>query len=166
VRKTADHFNTAEQVEEEARRTPDYCQHVETPRPYKQLFNCTPIDDFIAKRRAKVVALTETVNAEGGGTNTRSLRSDAATLYTEVHSHPDTSAAYLADPAAYHDEVTLWAVKVMADFKARMPEGVVHTAVLDTDESHLHIHILAYNDADPKMDANKLHVGKKVAAED
>ncbi|MFC0280510.1 Mob protein [Falsigemmobacter intermedius] len=165
VRKTADHFNTAEQIEEEARRTPDYCQHVENPRPYLQLVNCTPIDEFIAQRRMKVAALTETVNTKGGGTYTRALRSDAATLYTEVHSHPVTSAAFLADPAAYRDEVKLWAAKVMKDFRARMPEGVVHTAVLHTDESHLHIHILAYNDADPKMDANKLHVGKKAAAE-
>lgn len=165
VRKTADHFNTAEQVEEEARRTPDYCQHVESPRPYQQLVNCTPIDTFIEQRRAKVAALTETVKAKGGGTYTRALRSDAATLYTEVHTHPVTSAAFLADPAAYRDEVKLWAAKVMKDFRARMPEGVVHTAVLHTDESHLHIHILVYNDADPKLDANKLHVGRKAAAE-
>ncbi|MDQ2065221.1 Mob protein [Xinfangfangia sp. CPCC 101601] len=165
VRGAADHFNTAEQVEEEARRTPAYSEHVASPRPYLQLPFCTPINEFIEKRRAKVATLVESVKAKGGGTYTRGLRSDAATLYTEVHSHPIASAVYLADTAAYGDEVSIWTMRVMQDFSARMPEGVVHTAVMHSDEGHLHIHILAYNDADPKMDANKLHVGKRAAAE-
>jgi len=45
-----------------------------------------------------------------------------------------------------------------------MPKGVDFTAVLHLDESHVHIHILAMNTPDPKLDANKLHAGKVAAA--
>lgn len=33
------------------------------------------------------------------------------------------------------------------------------------DEGYVHFHILAINTNDPKLDANKLHVGKAFAAE-
>ncbi|WP_156477455.1 hypothetical protein [Falsihalocynthiibacter arcticus] len=35
---------------------------------------------------------------------------------------------------------------------------------LHLDEGHVHVHILAMNTADRKLDANKLHAGKVAAA--
>ncbi|OJH44219.1 hypothetical protein IE00_12150 [Paracoccus sp. SM22M-07] len=44
-----------------------------------------------------------------------------------------------------------------------MPAGIEYVVVLHTDEEHVHLHILALNVKDPKIDANKLHVGKLAA---
>lgn len=54
---------------------------------------------------------------------------------------------------------------VVADFSKRMPEGIKASAVVHLDESHVHMHILVINLDDPKLDANKLHIGKRKATE-
>lgn len=165
VRGTTDHYNTAEQVEEEARRTPAYSEHVATPMPYIHVGGTLKIDDFIAHRRKRVAEIREEVTAKNGTSYTRSLRKDAATLYTEIHSHPIKSADFIAAPDDHLAEVERWKQHLLRDFWKRMPKGVQFTAVLHADEAHLHIHILAFNAGDPKLDANKLHAGKRRAAE-
>lgn len=165
VRGTTDHYNTVEQVEEEARRTPAYSEHVPTPMPYVQVGGTLKIDDFIAQRRKRVAEIRETVSPQNGTSYTRSLRKDAATLYTEIHSHPIKSADYIAAPDAHFAEVERWKRHLLQDFRNRMPKQVQFTAVFHGDEEHLHIHILAFNAGDPKLDANKLHAGKRAGAE-
>lgn len=64
------------------------------------------------------------------------------------------------DPDAIDVVYSDWGVRVLADFEARMPKGIDYTSVLQLDEGHVHIHILAMNTPDPKLDANKLHAGK------
>jgi hypothetical protein len=68
-----------------------------------------------------------------------------------------------ADPDNKY-QIADWAARIVRDFTARMPDGIDWTVVLHLDESHVHIHILAINTPDPKLDANKLHVGKCAAA--
>lgn len=164
VKGSKDHFNSAAQVEGEAARDPLYSEHVDIPLPPMQLAGTLTIADFRAKRAELLANITETVTSKNGTTYTRGLRKDAATLYTEIHSHPLTSEEFMANPDAHAATVRDWGVRVMADFKARMPEGIDYTCVLHLDEGHVHIHILAMNTADPKLDANKLHAGKVAAA--
>lgn len=165
VKGSKDHYNSAGQVLEEARRTARHSTHVATPLPPAQLPGTMPIDALIARRRELLAGVVETVTAKGGATYTRRLREDAATLYTEIHSHPIRSADYVADPGAHEAEVGRWLRHLTRDFRQRMPEGIAFTAVMHLDESHLHVHILAVHAADPKLDANKLHAGKRAGAE-
>lgn len=158
-------FNSAAQVEAEAERDPYYSEHVDMPRPPQQLSGTLTIAKFRAKRAKMLAEIRETVTSKTGTTYTRALRKDAATLYTEIHSHPLTSAECLNDTTGEHSKViNAWWRKVRADFKARMPEGIDYTSVLHLDEGHVHIHILAMNTPDPKLDANKLHAAKAAAA--
>lgn len=60
-------------------------------------------------------------------------------------------------------EVKDWAKRVLADFLRRMPKGVKFAAVMHLDEGHVHLHILGVNLDDPKLSANRLHVGKQAA---
>lgn len=164
VKGSRDHFNSAAQVEGEAARDPLYSEHVDSPLPATQLAGTLTIADFRAKRARLLADIIETVTLKNGTTYTRGLRKDAATLYTEIHSHPLTSEEFLADPDAHAATVNAWATRALDDFKARMPKDIDYTSVLHLDEGHVHIHILAMNTADPKLDANKLHAGKAAAA--
>ncbi|RPE72161.1 hypothetical protein EDD53_1306 [Pacificibacter maritimus] len=157
-------FNSAAQVEAEAERDPYYSEHVDMPRPPQQLSGTLTIADFRAKRAKMLAEIRETVTSKTGTTYTRALRKDAATLYTEIHSHPLTSAEYLANMDEHFPTIVNWVRRALADFKARMPEGIDYTSVLHLDEGHVHIHILAMNTPDPKLDANKLHAAKAAAA--
>ncbi|ARO15503.1 hypothetical protein BVG79_02163 [Ketogulonicigenium robustum] len=165
VRGTADHYNSAEQVEGEAAREARYSQHVAEPQPPLSMNfdGLVPLQQLIARRRQLVSSITETLTSATGKIYTRKLRNDAATLYTEIHSHPMTSAEYLADRKANHPEVLRWARLAVKDFQRRMPEGVEAAAVMHLDEGHVHMHILAINAGDPRLDANKLHAGKVAA---
>ncbi|WP_376870736.1 Mob protein [Albirhodobacter sp. R86504] len=164
VKGSKDQFNSAAQVEGEAARDPLYSEHVDSPLPPKQLAGTLSIADFRAKRAQLLANITETVTAKNGTTYTRALRKDAATLYTEIHSHPLASEEVMADPDAHAHSIVDWGTRVLDDFKARMPKGIDYTSVLHLDEGHVHIHILAMNTADTKLDANKLHAGKMAAA--
>lgn len=164
MRGTTDHYNTAQQVEEEVRRTAAYSEHVDEPLPPRQLFGTLAVDDLIAMRRKRVAEIRDEVTAKNGTTYTRGLRKDADTLYTEIHSHPVLSRDYIDNPDGYQKEVSRWLKHLARDFVSRMPEGVEFTALMHLDEAHLHVHILAINAADPKLDANKLHAGKRAAA--
>ncbi|MGP9805912.1 Mob protein [Paracoccus sp. NSM] len=160
------HFNSAAQVMGEARRDPIHSQHVpdpQCPEPVA-LEGVMELDAFIALRAEKLAAITETVSAKNGTTYTRRLRKDAATLYTEIHSHPMTVAEFEADRDSTRPAIRAWQARVIDDFRARMPPGVDFTAIMHLDEKHVHMHVLAINSGDPKLDANKLHAGKAAAA--
>ena len=164
VKGSKDHFNSAAQVEGEAARDPIYSEQVDRPLPLQQVGGTLTIAEFRAKRARLLTDITETVTQKNGATYERGLRKDAATLYTEIHSHPLTSEEYLADRATHGPTIKAWAKRVIADFRKRMPKGVDFTALLHFDEGHIHVHILAMNTNDAKLDANKLHAGKVAAA--
>lgn len=164
VKGSKDHSNSAAQVEGEAARDPIYSEHVDRPLPPLQLESSLMIAEFRAKRARLLAGISETVTQKNGATYERCLRKYAATLYTEIHSHPMTSDEFKAGGDAHMNKVATWSEHVLADFKRRMPKGIGYTAVLHVDEGFVHIHILAMNTNDAKLDANKLHAAKAAAA--
>jgi hypothetical protein len=116
------------------------------------------------KRTTILEGLRETVTRTDGMTYTRKLRSDAATLYTEIHSHPLPAADLLSDKKTHGSETREWINHALADFAARMPDDIDWSAVMHLDEGFVHFHIIAINTHDPKLDANKRHAGKVAAA--
>ncbi|MEP3844676.1 MAG: Mob protein [Paracoccaceae bacterium] len=164
VKDAKGHFNSAAQVLGEAMRVPEYSAHVETPGKIYCLGGTMSVAQLQAKRAGILVGLKETVTLKNGKTYERKLRHTAATLYTEIHSHPLSAAEFLADPNKHHPEIKKWYELALADFEERMPAGVDWTAVMHLDESHVHFHILSINSNDAKLDANKLHAGKAAAA--
>lgn len=113
-------FNSAAQVEAEAERDPYYSEHVDMPRPPQQLSGTLTIANFRAKRAKMLAEVRETVTSKTGTTYTRALRKDVDTLYTEIHSHPLTSAECSNDTTGEHSKViNAWWGKVRADFKKR-----------------------------------------------
>ncbi|MFW8636073.1 Mob protein [Cribrihabitans pelagius] len=164
---TKDQWNCARQVFEEAQRNPDFSMHVENPRAPLPVLSrgAMAVSDLQALHDRRCSEIRETVTAKSGKTYSRSLRSDAPTLYTEIHSHPMASKDFLADRARHQKEIARWADLAVRDFRKRMPEGVAFAGVIHLDEAHVHMHILALNAGDPRLDANKLHVGKAAAAE-
>ncbi|MEX1663484.1 Mob protein, partial [Thioclava sp. 15-R06ZXC-3] len=164
---TNDHFNDLNQVFGEALREPRYCDHVPAPRTPAEIKwpGAIPLTDLRAHHDTRRAAIRETVQQRNGGSYERGLKSDAPTLYTEIHSHPMTSEEYRACSKDDRAEVNKWMRLVVKDFVSRMPPGIEFSAVLHLDEKYVHIHILALNMADPKLSANKLHVGKCAAAQ-
>lgn len=167
VKGTKDQWNCARQVFEEAQRNPDFSVHVENPRAPLPVLSrgAMALSDLQALHDRRCSEIRETVTAKSGKTYSRSLRSDAPTLYTEIHSHPMSSKNFLEDRAKHKNEIARWADLVVRDFRKRMPEGITFAGVIHLDEAHVHMHILAVNANDPRLDANKLHVGKAAAAE-
>ncbi len=164
VKGTTDHYNSASQVLGEAMREPVYSKHVETPEKVWHLGGTMSVRELQSKRASLLSNLQETVSRKNGTTYKRKLRRDAATLYTEIHSHPLPVSDYLNDPDKHHPDIEKWYELALTDFKSRMPSGIDWSAVMHLDESHVHFHILAINTSDPKLDANKLHAGKLAAA--
>lgn len=164
VHGTEDHYNCAAQVLGEAMRLPEYCKHVENPRKVIHLGGTMSVRQLQEKRSAILANLRETVTRKDGTTYTRKLRRDAATLYTEIHSHPLPADALLKDKQAHAPAIKEWISRALSDFKIRMPDGVDWSAVMHLDEGFVHFHIIAINTKDPKLDANKLHAGKAAAA--
>lgn len=158
------HYNSAAQVLGEAMRVPDYSKHLDEPGKVWRLGGTMSVSALQAKRAARLTWYTETVTRKDGSTYERKLRKDAATLYTEIHSHPLPAEDYRNAPGRHHPDIEKWFGLAIADFKARMPAGVDWAAVMHLDESQVHFHILAINTPDPKLDANKLHAGKAAAA--
>ncbi|MEP0942823.1 MAG: plasmid recombination protein [Rhizobiaceae bacterium] len=164
VKGTDNHFNSAAQVFGEARREPKYSSHVGEAGKVYRLGGPYSVAQLEARHTALLKDLKETVTRKDGSTYKRKLRKDAATLYTEIHSHPLPTSSFLADKKTHGPEIQKWIKLALEDFQARMPEGIEWTAVMHVDESHVHFHILAINPNDPKLDANKLHTGKAAAA--
>lgn len=164
---TVDQYNSTEQVFAEVDRDPRYSVHVPDPAPPIPLLHFGEIS--VAELRKlhdeHRAAIRETVSLPDGRTYVRGLKSDFPTLYTEIHSHPMTAKDYRNASPEEKERVEDWARIALQDFAARIPKGVKFASVLHLDEGHVHFHILAVNMDDPKMSANKLHVGK-VAAEE
>ncbi|GGH63988.1 Mob protein [Frigidibacter albus] len=166
VQGTKDHFNSINQVFEEADRNPLYSGHVPDPQPPISLMmhgaiTVTELRKLHDTRRSEI---RETVTLPDGRIYNRALKSDFPTLYTEIHSHPMRSDEYREAAPDERAQVKRWASIAVGDFAKRMSEGVQFAAVVHLDEGHVHIHILAVNIEDPKMSASKLHVGKVAAA--
>lgn len=165
------HFNNTTQVLGEALREAAYSKHVENAESAKPINDrrLTPLEELRRLHDQAVEQIRLTVSDKNGNSYQRRLKSDADTLYTEIHSHPMTPEELKANIEANKPIIAAWGKAIIDDFWTRMPEGVKASAVIHLDESHVHIHILALNMEDPKLDANKLHAGKiaaaKVAAE-
>lgn len=164
VKDVPGHFNSAAQVLGEARRVPKYSAHVAEPRKVHQIGGSCSVAQLEAKRTALLKDAKETLPSKNGTPYQRKLRRDAATLYTEIHSHPMTTRELRSDRKKHGQEIKKWAQHALDDFQARMPKDIDWVAVMHLDESHVHFHILAINTNDPKLDANKLHAGKAAAA--
>ncbi|MPQ95283.1 Mob protein [Thioclava sp. JE_KL1] len=158
-------MNTAVQVFGEAMRVPRYSRHVDEPKAPITLDGTTTLKKLEVLWTEKVQKIRETVKSAKGTSYQRRLRRDAATLYTEIHSHPLSVEAFRRDEKCYRPQILSWAERVLTHFERRMPKGIEWAAVLHLDETHVHLHILAINVEDPKLDANKLHAGKRAAAE-
>ncbi|OWY11381.1 hypothetical protein B6V74_05105 [Thioclava sp. F42-5] len=165
VKGAPEQVNTAEQVFGEAMRVPRYSRHVDEPKAPIKLDGTTTLNKLEALWTEKVEAIRETVKSAKGTSYKRRLRRDAATLYSEIHSHPLSVETLTHDGGRHTPEIKTWVKRVLAHFKIRMPQGVEWATVLHLDEAHVHLHILAINVDDPKLDANKLHAGKRAAAE-
>lgn len=164
VHGTKDHYNSAAQVLGEAMRVPAYSKPVENPREVIRLGGTMSVSQLQERRAAILTNLRETVTRKGGTTYTRKLRRDAATLYTEIHSHPLPADELLKDKQAHAPAIKEWSDRALTDFKTRMPDDVDWSAVMHLDEGFVHFHIIAVNTSDPKLDANKLHTSKAVVA--
>ena len=165
VKGAPEQVNTTEQVFGEAMRVPRYSGHVAEPKAPTKLDGTTTLEELEALWTEKVESIRETVKTAKGTSYQRRLRRDAATLYTEIHSHHLSVETLTHDGGRHAPEIKTWVQRVLAHFKSRMPQGVEWAAVLHLDETHVHLHILAINVDDPKLDANKLHAGKRAAAE-
>ena len=104
-----------------------------------------PLRQLQEKRSAILANLRETVTQKDGTTYTRKLRKDAATLYTEIHSHPLPADALLNDKQAHAPAIKEWINRALTDFKTRIPDGVDWSAVMHLDEGFVHFHIIAIN---------------------
>lgn len=164
---TEDQYNSTEQVFGEAERDPRYSGHVGDERSILEFdrFGAISIAELRQLHDERRAAIRETVQQKDGGHYVRSLKSDFPTVYTEIHSHPTTVEEYNDAPVEDRARVDSWIAAAVTDFRKRMPPSVKYSVVMHFDEEHIHFHILAINLDDPKLSANKLHVGK-VAAEE
>ena len=164
-RRTPKQFNSCAQVFGEACRTPISSQHVEKPQDPIIILRGGAIHprELEARHNELLASLKVNVTRQNGTTYQRQLKSDAKTLYTEIHSNPATPEEYLRDQQIKAD-VDKWFNLVLKNFVQRIASDIPFSVVIHLDESHVHCHILAVNINDPKLDANKLHVGRMAAA--
>jgi hypothetical protein len=166
VRGTPNQYNSVAQIFGELMRDEVHSKHVTEPDAPKIIsgFGAITPEELRDLHDRLVTNSKEQVQTKGGGTYARKLRPDAKTLYTEIHSHPMTVAEFKSLDPKVRTAIRLWVELAIRDFKARMPKGVEFCAAFHFDESHVHFHINAVNAGDPKVNANKLHVGKTAAA--
>lgn len=166
TRENVDQYNSVEQVFGEAARDERYSGHVGHVMEVLPLEGTMTLAELRATWERRVSEIRETVKLKEGRTYERRLKSDADTLYTEIHSHPMTVEEFHNDAdGTKRRAVREWVQRALKDFKRRMPEGIDYAPVMHIDEAHIHFHILAINTLDPRLDANKLHAGKAAAAE-
>lgn len=161
---TGQQFNSVDQVFGEAIRSEKYSKHVDevqAPLILKYAGAIAPTDLKVLHDEAISNIRLKVINGTGKGYSRR-LKTDAKTLYTEIHSHPAKPTDLKCSDIK--KDVDRWLRLLISDYKVRMPEGIAFSVILHLDESHVHCHILAVNLCDPKVDANKLHVGKVAAA--
>lgn len=165
TRENVDQYNSVEQVFGEAARDERYSRHVGHVMEVLPLEGTMTLAELRATWERRVSEIRETVKLKDGKSYERRLKSDADTLYTEIHSHPMTVEEFHSDTDGTKGRAMReWVQHALKDFKRRMPEGIDYAVVMHIDEAHIHFHILAINTPDPKLDANKLHAGKAAAA--
>lgn len=145
--------HTVRDIIAEARRSPESCLHVATPRPPVLVTGCGL--EELERRHDDVVAVARETLANG---RQRAVRKDTASLFACVLSHPATPDECRADPATMA-AVKSWAkdsaVWLRRDLEAR--GGVLATVVMHVDESHVHLHAYGLH---PSGHADRLHPGK------
>jgi hypothetical protein len=158
-------FNSTEQVFGEAMRTPKYSTHIDNPEPPNVITTAGAIHPIELKELHDQIANNTRlrIRSAAGKEYERRLKTDAKTLYTEIHSHP-AKPSDLHGKEGLEKDLDTWLTRIVTDFKQRMLADVQFSIVVHLDESRVHCHILAININDPKLDANKLHVGKAAAA--
>ncbi|MBY0134774.1 hypothetical protein [Paracoccus yeei] len=126
VKGAPDQFNSIDQVLGEAARDGHFSQHAASPKePQQALYpGMLTLSDFRDKHTKLLASIRETVTAANGQTYTRKLRDDAATLYTEVHSHPLTPEELEADPENKRIMAD-WMSRIVIDFQKRMPKALL-----------------------------------------
>lgn len=137
----------------EARRSPEACLHVATPKPPVLVTGCG-LEELERRHDDLVEAARETL-ANG---KQRAVRKDTPSLFTCVLSHPATPEECRANPATMV-AVKEWAKDSAAwlrrDLEAR--GGILETVVMHVDESHIHLHAYGLH---PSGHADRLHPGK------
>ena len=145
--------HTVRDIIAEARRSPEACLHVATPRP-PVLVAGYDLEELERRHDQLVEAARETL-ANG---RQRAVRKDTCSLFTCVLSHPATPDECRADPATMA-AVKGWAKDSAAwlrkDVEAR--GGILETVVMHVDESYVHLHAYALH---PSGHADRLHPGK------
>jgi arsenate reductase-like glutaredoxin family protein len=162
ARKANEAGNSVAQVIAEALRRPDFCGHVEDPKP-PRVVHGTP-QTFEADHAAHLEDRATKVQRKGK-THTRAIRQDRHTLATAVASYPltyDQIAEGGPDAAALHRD---WEARTVAWMRDRYGDQL-RVVLAHEDEPHPHLHFwLLPDDRDARADT--LHPGKvaKHAAE-
>lgn len=142
------------QVVDEVEREPEFCTHVETPKPPNQLYGVKPRkmlamhDDMLSKAKTKVTL-------KNGKVVERGIRKDRHTLLGIVASHPYTSRMVknLPDAKAEYED---WRDRTIAWLKEQHGDNLV-SVVEHLDEEHPHIHGYVLPLDDPNCSARALN---------
>jgi hypothetical protein len=145
--------HTVAEIIAEARRSPDACLHVATPKSPVLVYGCG-LTELERRHDDLVISAKETL-ASG---KQRAVRKDTASLFTCILSHPATPEECRADSAT-KAAVQAWAkdsVKwLRRDLEVR--GGILETVVMHVDESHIHLHAYGLHSSGH---ADRLHPGK------
>jgi hypothetical protein len=119
---------SARGIAAEAERAPSASRHIEEPKPYKQMFGCTP---------SEAVALAETRAHKAKDKQGRKLRKDAQIILAGVISYPiPTSQLTPNDP-----NLNKW-LKLSHEFLLKKHGQQYKSCVLHYDEAYIHCHYL------------------------
>lgn len=155
ARKANEAGNSVAQVIAEALRRPEFCEHVEDPKP-PRVVHGTP-QTFEADHAAHLEDRATKVQRKGK-THTRAIRQDRHTLATAVASYPltyDQITEGGPDAAALHRD---WEARTVAWMRDRYGDQL-RVVLAHEDEAHPHLHFwLLPDDRDARADT--LHPGK------
>jgi len=142
--------------DENSRRNPAACLHVENPQPPVLVYGM-PVED-VERLHDELCEQAKTTNNKG---QTRSIRKDQHTLFTVVLSHPgnddmpdfeDGTPQDVASVAEWEKRSVAWLRQTYGD--------KLKSVVRHDDEGYPHLHALILNDEDPSLMAKKLHPGQ------
>lgn len=134
---------SARGIAKEAERVPEACQHVDSPRPYKLMFGCTPsaaVD--LAEKRAK-----KAKDKLG-----RKLRKDAQIILAGVASYP----VPIAELHPNDEGLNQW-LQLNYKFLRKKYGNKIESIVAHTDERFFHIHFYIIPELD---DAGRMNIGQ------
>lgn len=145
---------SVEQVLEEARRTPEYSQHVEAPREPKLIFGA-PVGEVASLHEEMLAAGAVDVKLQNGKTVRRGIRKDRHTLLTAVASHPYPCSLIASDEEAFAD-YERWKQRNVRWLKEMFGDRLV-SIIEHVDETHPHIHAFVLPLGDPACEARNLN---------